>query len=152
MKIVWQPKEGKHSSNYITPPIHATCSRHVKSFSNIRIDLLHAQPTTFVPFFSSTYSITLFYRRSHECLCIKSLPPTPKPTKPSNHKNISSRHVKSFSNIRVGLLCPIWVTFPTSHLLMSPLKLEAITNVTSIFVTLLTSHILMSPLKDRIAT
>jgi hypothetical protein len=39
IKIIKQLKEGKHSSNYITP-ITIACSRHFKSFSNIHIDLL----------------------------------------------------------------------------------------------------------------
>ncbi len=70
---------------------------------------------------------------------------------PSIHP-VTIRHVKSFSNIRIDLLDPIVVTFATSHLLMSPLKAQAIKNVLLIEVTLLTSHILMSPFKDRMAT
>ncbi len=62
----------------------------------------------------------------HECLCITSSPPQPKlPTKPSNHNSMSSRHVKSFSNIRIDLLVCIVVTSATFHRLRFPLKAEA---------------------------
>ncbi len=55
----------------------------------------------------------------------------PKPqnlTEPSNHYRMSSRHVKSFYNIRTDLLPRIVVTVATSHWLMSPLKAEADSN------------------------
>ena len=41
---------------------------------------------------------------------------------------MSSRHVKSFSNIRIDLLEFILVTFATSHCFRSPLKVEAPSN------------------------
>ncbi len=50
----------------------------------------------------------------------------PKPPKePSNHNNMSSRHVKPFSSIRIYSLNSIVVTFVTSHWLRFPLKAEA---------------------------
>ncbi len=54
------------------------------------------------------------------------------PPKPStvlfNHNTISSRHVKSFSNIRINLLWGILSTFATSHWWRSPLKAKAPAN------------------------
>ena len=44
-------------------------------------------------------------------------------------------------------ICNMFVTLLTSHALMSPLKLAALSNMASMLVTLLTSHALMSPLK-----
>jgi hypothetical protein len=50
------------------------------------------------------------------------------PTEPYNHKSMSSRHVKSFSILRIDLLNCISVTFATFHVLRSPLKAEAHSN------------------------
>ena len=50
------------------------------------------------------------------------------PTEPYNHYSISSRYVKSFSNICVDLLQYIVVTFATSHWLRSRLKAEVLLN------------------------
>ncbi len=50
------------------------------------------------------------------------------PTEPSDHNSMSSRHVKSFHNIRIHLLPFIVVTFATSHWLRSPLKAIASRN------------------------
>ncbi len=54
-------------------------------------------------------------------------PKTPNWTLQS-HNSMSSRHVKSFSTIRIDLLPPISVTVATSHWFRSPLKAEAQAN------------------------
>ncbi len=48
------------------------------------------------------------------------------PTEPPNRNSLSSRHIKSFSTIRIDLLAAILVTFATSHWLRSPLKALAV--------------------------
>jgi hypothetical protein len=57
-------------------------------------------------------------------LYITSSPLTTNP----HHNSMSSRHVKSFSTIRIDLLSRISVTFATSHWLRSRLKVEAEAN------------------------
>ncbi len=81
---------------------------------------------------------------SHESLCITSSPPTRTPTEPSNHFSTRSRHVNSFSNIRLDLLFSILVTNPTFQLFMLSLKARAC-KVLYIVVILLTSHVLTRP-------
>ncbi len=62
-------------------------------------------------------------------LYITSSPPTQSPDwNLQSHNCMSSRQVKSFSNVRIDLLAELSTSFATFHLLRSPLKAEASEN------------------------
>jgi hypothetical protein len=136
------------SGNLMKSQQHEITSRHVKSFSNIRIDLLwyivltvatshwmrsrlkmEAERNTVARKEGRLHSQSTRKKKRRKNPAKKANIVTshhhhqPKPpTELSNHNRISSRHVKSFSTIRIDLLDRIVSTFATSHLLRSPLK------------------------------
>jgi hypothetical protein len=132
--LITAKKHDISSGNLVTAKKHDASSQHIPSSpppfsiktSRKNITVYHKPHTLlqwnkWVHTQSHPHSSTPHLYR----LYTTSSPPAQPPTEPSNHNSMSSRHVRSFSNIRIDLLDCIVVTFATSHLLRSLLKVVA---------------------------
>jgi hypothetical protein len=112
--LIWKSHNGQKTWNIIRTPLKniTVCPKpHTLLQWAMGVSTLNLPHSSTPPF------STIFTSHHHQ-------QPKP-PTKPFNHNNMSSRHVKSFSNV---LLPCIVVTFATSHWLRSRLKAEAPSN------------------------